>query len=53
MGSSATYAIAPSDWVLRLVAGCPSSNGRPWGEGADPRVAYEALFEALAAGPSN
>jgi hypothetical protein len=50
IGSSASYGIAPSDWVLRLVAGYHSSNGRPYGEGVDVRPAYEALLEALANG---
>jgi hypothetical protein len=50
LGSSASYGIAPSDWVLRLVAGYPSHGGKPWGEGVDVRPAYEALLEALANG---
>jgi hypothetical protein len=50
LGSGASYAIAPSDWVLRLVAGYPLNSGKPWGEGVDVRPAYEALFEALASG---
>jgi hypothetical protein len=50
LGSAATYGIRPSDWVLRLVAGYHSSNGRPWGEGVDVKPAYEALLEALANG---
>jgi hypothetical protein len=48
LGSPATYGIAPSDWVLRLVGGY-HSNGRPFGEGVDVRPAYEALLETLAA----
>jgi hypothetical protein len=50
LGSGAIYGIRPSDWVLRLVAGYHSSNGRPWGEGVDVRPAHEALLEALANG---
>jgi hypothetical protein len=50
LGSAASYGIRPSDWVLRLVAGYHSSNGRPYGEGVDVRPAYEALLEALANG---
>jgi hypothetical protein len=49
MGSSATYGIRPSDWVLRLVAGYHANGGKPWGEGVDVRPAYEALLEALGA----
>ena len=49
IGSSTSYGIAPSDWVSRLVAGYHSS-GRPYGEGVDVRLAYEALLEALANG---
>jgi len=29
LGSGASYGIAPSDWVLRLVAGYPSNGGKP------------------------
>jgi hypothetical protein len=50
IGSSASYGIAPSDWVLRLVAGYHANNGRPYGEGVEVRPAYEALLEALANG---
>jgi hypothetical protein len=51
-GSGASYGIAPSDWVLRLVTGYHSNGGKPWGEGVDVRPAHEALLEALAAGQS-
>jgi hypothetical protein len=55
LGSGAVYGIAPSDWVVRLVAGYQENRGNPWGEGVDARPAYEALLEALArveAGPT-
>ncbi len=48
--SAASYGIAPSEWVLRLVAGYHSNGGKPWGEGVDVRPAYAALLEALANG---
>ena len=48
IGSSATYAIPPSDWIVRLIAGHPSNgNGKPWGEGVDCAKAELALAIGL------
>jgi hypothetical protein len=48
-GSAAVYGIAPSDWVLWLVAGYKANGGRAFGEGIDVRPAREALLKALVA----
>jgi hypothetical protein len=48
IGDSATYGIAPADWVLRLVACRPMNGGKPWGEGVEVRPATDALITALA-----
>jgi hypothetical protein len=48
LGSAATYAIRPADWVLRLISGHPSNgNGKPWGEGVDCAKAELELAIAL------
>jgi hypothetical protein len=41
-GSAAVYGIAPSDWVLWLVAGYKANGGRAFGAGIDVRPAREA-----------
>jgi hypothetical protein len=48
MSHAATFGIAYSDWVLRLVAPqTKGGSGKPWGEGVDVRPAEEALLESL------
>jgi hypothetical protein len=51
MGHAATFGIAYSDWLLRLVAWQTNGHaGKPWGEGVDVRPAEEALLEQLRSG---
>jgi hypothetical protein len=47
IGSSASCAIPPADWAVRLFSGHPSNGGKPYGEGVDVARAELALAIGL------